>query len=263
MNALLFGPIRPCQDLHGHSQLALKMQGSERDFFTDVTLDEVHPGGGMRVEYTVTASSPKPAERAGAVYVNQLCDLLSVVTRSPVRLYLPDEDSNDERMRFDRRSTSVDRILTQEEWSWITGNLVLLRKEHPRFLAAASWYRKALIGSDSLSDFCCFWRVIERAAFSYADRSTWSEEDKSNGPAKKCVAQLVSDLFDRESIPEILAYAVEIATIEQLHNDLSHGNIPITLEVVETANAYLKPLEEAAYAVLIRIKQSKLAYNFS
>ena len=151
----------------------------------------------MRVEYTVTANSPVGAERAGAVYLSQLCDLLSVVTRSPVWFYMRDEDARDERIRMNRQAATIDRILTDSEWSWITGNLVFLRREHPRFLAAASWYRRGLIGKDSLDDFCCFWKVIERLAFSYADRSTWSDEEKSSAPVKKYLDQLIADLFKK------------------------------------------------------------------
>ena len=213
----VFGPIRPSQELHRQTRRALKGHSSGRDFFTDITLHDVRNTGGMRVEYTVTASSPTGAERAGAVYLSQLCDLLSVVTRSPVWFYMPDEDSRDERMRIHRRASSVDRILTEEEWTWITGNLVFLRREHPRFLAATSWYRKGLIGRDNLDDFCCYWRVIERLAYSFADRTNWKEEDKNGGrdwPVKHYIAQLVTELFSDDVAPEILTDPKTVATTE-------------------------------------------------
>jgi hypothetical protein len=261
MEVDVFGPIRPAQELNRQTQRALKGHSAGRDFFTDITLHDARNSAGMRVEYIVTANSPAGAERAGAVYLSQLCDLLSVVTRSPVWFYMPDEDSRDERIRMHHRASSVDRILTETEWSWVTGNLVFLRREHPRFLAAASWYRKGLIGSDSLDDFCCYWRVIERLAYSYADKSNWTEDEKIRSAVKKCVEQLIADVFDRDTAPDILRDQQVVSQIIKMRNDLSHGNDPITLEVIEATTAYLKPLEYAAFSVLQGVRAEKLAYE--
>ena len=258
MNVVVFGPIRPAADLHRQTQRALKGNSTGHDVFTEITLHDSRNTGGMRVEYTVTASSPASAERAGAVYLSQLCDLLSAVTRCPVWFYMPEEDAREERARAFHRAATVDRILTEPEWSWITGNLVFLRREHPRFLAATSWFRKGLIGRDTIDDFCCFWRVIERLAYSYADKSGWSDEDKAKSSVKKLVGQLMSDLFPEKAVPVILANPETVSQIVKLRNDLSHGNIPLTLEVIDTATGFLKPLEEAAFSVLNRIRQSKL-----
>lgn len=258
MNVVVFGPIRPADDLHRQTQRALKGHSSGRDFFTDITLHDSRNAGGMGVEYTVTASSPASAERAGAVYLSQLCDLLSAVTRCPVWYYMPDEDSREERTRAFRRAAMIDRILTEPEWSWITGHLVGLRREHPRFLAATSWFRKGLIGRDNIDDFCCFWKVIERIAYSYADKSGWSTEDQAKPTAKRLVEQLVSDLFSGKAVPAILADSETVSQMKKLRDDLSHGNIPLTLEVIDTATGFLKPLEEAAFSVLNRIRHLKL-----
>jgi hypothetical protein len=213
----------------------------------------------MRIEYNVTATSPSSAERAGAVYLSQLCDLLSVAIRSPIRFFLPDEDAAEERCRTVRKATTIDRVLSEEEWHWIIGSLVFLRREHPRFLAAASWYRKGLTGSDVLDNFCCFWRVIERVAFSYADKSQLPEKDR--GKAKPCVTQLVVELFPGDDVPEALSADARIGEIMQLRNDLSHGNIPITAEVIDQASSHLKPLEEAAHEVLERTKRVRISNN--
>jgi len=259
MTAVLFGPVRPDQNLHRRTQRTLKAHTAGQDFFTDITLHESHQPGSMRVEYTVTATSPSSAERAGAVYLSQLCDLLSAAIRSPIRFFLPDEDAREERFRTNRKATSLDRVLTEEEWHWIIGSLVFLRREHPRYLAAASWYRKGLIGSDVLDNFCCFWRVIERVALSYADKSKLDEKDR--GRAKPCVAQLVAELFPGGDLPECLLADKRIAEIVQLRNDLSHGNIPITGDVIDQASEHLKPLEQAAYQVLERLKRSRISNN--
>ncbi|MFY7877008.1 MAG: hypothetical protein ACOVQM_16255, partial [Pirellula sp.] len=159
-------------------------------------------------------------------------------------------------------TSAVDRILTDDEWTWITGNLVFLRREHPRFLAAASWYRKGLIGRDNLDDFCCYWRVVERLAYSFADRSNWKDEEKNGGrdwPVKQYLVQIVRDLFSDGSAPEILSDPSIVTKIKRLRDDLSHGNIPITLEVIDDATSYLKPLEDAAFKVLHGIRSQKLA----
>jgi hypothetical protein len=257
MTVDVFGPVRPSQELHRHTQRALKGHNSGRDFFTDITLHEAR-NEGMRVEYTVTANSPIGAERAGSVYISQLCDLLSVVTREPVWFYMPDEDARDERIRLHRRASTVSRILTAEEWSWITGNLVFLRREHPRFLAASSWYRKGLIGRDCLDDFCCYWRVIERLANSYANKAEWNSEEISKSAVKKCVEQLMRDLFNGAAAPDVLRDPQVVSEIVKLRNDLSHGNVPITLEVIDAATLRLKPLEHAAFMVLQGVRQKCL-----
>jgi hypothetical protein len=118
-------------------------------------------------------------------------------------------------------------------WHWIIGSLVFLRREHPRFLAAASWYCKGLPDSVVLDKLCCFWRVIERVAFSYADKSKIAENDR--GKAKPCVTQLIAQLFQVDDIPEAMSSDARIGEIMQLRNDLWHVNIPITGEVIDRA----------------------------
>ena len=109
INATIFGPIRPVQALIGETQRARKGYISGREVYTDITINQGQRGGGMSVEYNVTANSPKSADRVGAVYLSQLCDLLSAITQSPVWFYMPDEDSRDERIRLHRRSTTRER----------------------------------------------------------------------------------------------------------------------------------------------------------
>ena len=110
-----------------------------------------------------------------------------------------------------------------------------------------------------LDNFCCFWRVIERVAFSYADKSKIAEKDR--GKAKPCVTQLVAELFPGDDVPEALSADARIGEIMQLRNDLSHGNIPITGEVIDQASSHLKPLEEAAHEVLELIKRTRISNN--
>jgi hypothetical protein len=255
INALLYGPIKPCQELNRQRQRVLKGHSQGKDFFTEITLQDHSQSGTMKVEYSVTAQSPCSAERVGAVYLSQLCDLLSVATRCGVRFYMPDDDARDERIQQSRRSTTVDRILTVPEWEWVTGNLVFFRRKHPRFLAAASWYRKGLLGKDALDDFCCFWRVIERLAASYSDKSKIPESDR--GKAKFQIDQLLTDLFPSGS-PPVLSDEKQRNLCHKLRNDLSHGNVPITVELIDQVTSYVQPLEDAAYAVLDAIRQNKL-----
>ena len=201
---------------------------------------------------------------------------MSVVTRSPVWFYMHDEDSRDEWNKTFRRAAAIDRILTKPEWSWITGVLVNLVRDHPGFLAAGSWYRKGLIGrgradgkrrnaavydavneGDCLDDFCSFWRVIERLAYSYADKSAWSDDEKLNAPVQKHIDQLAAEFFNNRPVPEILSDPAVVKKIEKLCDDLSHGNAPITLEVIDEATSRLKPLEDAAFSFLQRIPEFK------
>ncbi|WP_145204849.1 hypothetical protein [Thalassoglobus polymorphus] len=256
MNVTVYGSVKPCPVLIRRTQRSLKANSGGRDYFSDITLHDARNAGGMRVEFSVTATSPQGALRAGNVYLSQLCDLLTVVTRSPVWFYMPDDDSAEERIRSHRRSASVDRIMTEDEWSWITGNLVYLRRKHPRFLAASSWYRKGLLGRDVIDDFCCFWRVSERIAYSYADKSGWSDDDKQRSQVRKCVSQLRDDLFP-ENAPSILADET-VSKIVKLRNDISHGNVPITLDIIDTASEFISPLEAVAYEILARLRDTEL-----
>ena len=259
MTVTLFGPLRPATDLHRRPERVIKAHSNDRDHFTEITLSDNRNAGGMVVDYVVKAHSPKSATRVGLVYLSQLCDLLSAVTQCPVKFYTQDEEAREERGRVHRQATRVDRILTHEEWSWVTGSLVALRRDHPRFLAAASWYRKGLVGSDCLDDFCCFWRVIERIAESYADKSSWKEEDRG---VKKSVAQLTADLFATGTIPILLQDEVRVKRVIKMRNDISHGNEPINVDMIDTVSAELEPLEEAAFAVLSRMRQIKLNVEF-
>lgn len=261
MTVDVFGPIRPDRELRGYTQRALKARAGGRDYFTDITLHDARNLSGLRVEYTVTAPSPTSAERAGAVYLSQLCDLLSVVTRAPVWFHMTEDDARDERIRMSRRAASVDRILTDAEWTWVTGMLVFLREKHSAFLAASSWHRKGLTGTDSLEVFCCFWRVIERLAEHYAFKMDWTDEERRKSDAKKCVQQLTADLFKVEPLPRVLGDTKVVKEIVDLRNKLSHGKIPITLEVIDCATEQREGLEEAAYAVLQRIREEKLVLD--
>ena len=275
MKVDVFGPIRPAEELLRDTQRVIKEHAHGRDFFTPITVLDAIRGGGMRVEYSITERSESDAERASAVYLSRLCDLVSVVTQSPVRFYMPEEDSSEERKKMYHRSATLERTLTKPEWSWITGVLVNLTRDHPQFLAAASWYRKGLIGFTDckgrnaavydvvrkgacLDNSYCFWRVIEILAYSYADTSKWSEDDKSNAPMEKYVDQLAADLFSGDPVPEILSDPATVKKLKGLWEDLSHGNIAINPELIDEATNRLQPLEVAAFSILQRIRERKL-----
>lgn len=258
----LYGPVKPSEELRRNTQRALKAHSDGRDYFTEITLDESRQGGAMRVTFNVVASSIDSAKRVGAVYLGQLCDLISAATRAPVRFFESEDQEHEERVRIHRRGNSSWSKLTEPEWIWITGNLVFLRREHPRFLAASSWYRKGLTGGDTLDVYCCFWRVIERLALSYADKSQWSQVDIDENKTKKYVEQLTADLFQKQRVPALLADNKTVSKVLKLRNDLSHGNEPITPDVIESASGYLKSLEESAFAVLHEIRRKRLVSEF-
>ena len=258
MTVTLFGPLRPSPELDRNTQRVIKSHSNERDHFTEIRLIDSRNTGGMVVEYYVKASSPKSARRVGLVYLSQLCDLLSAVTQCPIKFYVQDSDAREERGRQHRQAMRVDRTITFEEWSWVTGALVALRRDHPRFLAAASWYRRGLNGNDCLDDFCCFWRVIERIASSYADKSNWGENDSS---VRKIVAQLTTDLFPKDSVPELLQDEGRVKKVIKMRNDISHGNEPVTVDMIDTVSQEIAPLEEAAFAVLDRLRLTQLSMD--
>jgi hypothetical protein len=257
MTVTLFAPLRLAPDLNRRTERVIKAHSNDRDHFTDITISESRTPGNpnLIVQYLVKASSPRSALRVGAVYLSQLCDLLSAITQCPVKFFLQEEDAREERGRMFRQGMRVDRTLSLVEWSWVTGSLVALQQQHPRYLAAASWYRKGLIGNDCLDDFCCFWRVIERIAESYADKSDWA---KGDGGVRKSVAQLTADLFAPGSAPELLSDEQRVRSVVKLRNDISHGNEPITLSMIDLASEELEALEEAAFAVLDQMRRTKL-----
>jgi hypothetical protein len=257
MTVTLFAPLRLAPELNRRTDRVIKAHSNDRDHFTEITISESRTPGNtsLVVQYKVKAFSLRSALRVGAVYLSQLCDLLSAVTQCPVKFFMQDEDAREERGRMFRQSIRVDRTLTSEEWSWITGSLVALQQHHPRYLAAASWYRKGLIGNDCLDDFCCFWRVIERIAESYADKSDWA---KGDGGVRKSVAQLTADLFVPGSAPKLLSDEERVRSVVKLRNDISHGNEPITLSMIDLASEELEALEEAAFAVLDQMRRTKL-----
>lgn len=256
LSAVLYGPIRPDRELDRRTQRALKGVAGDQEFFTEITLRDTRQPGLMGVDFSVTASSPAGAERAGIVYLGQLCDVMSSITREPIRFLLPGEDSREERMRGNRASTHIDRILTHEEWNWIIGTLVSLRQKHPRYLAASSWYRKGLCGIDPLEVACCFWRVIERLSLSYCDKHKLPKDEKGNPicSAKNCVKQFVEDFNLAAASDGFLADDKRLKKIVDLRNDVSHGNEPITPKLIEDASDLCKPLEQAAFECLSVIR---------
>ncbi|WP_207398087.1 hypothetical protein [Bremerella alba] len=214
--------------------------------------------GGIVVDYYVKARSRRSAEQVGYVYLSQLCDLLSAVTDCPVQFFQTEEQARGEGGRQHRQPMRNARTVHLEEWSWITGSLVALRRDHPRYLAAASWFRKGLTGDDCLDQFCCFFRVIERLAASYANKSQWKKEE---GGVRRAIAQLTDDLFGTNGIPELLANESRIKEATTLRNNISHGNEPITIEMIETASALLYPIQDAAFCVLDCLRKRKLQFD--
>ena len=259
VTATLFGPLTPDGELNQHTQRVLKSHKDGEDYFTEITLIQNRHQGGMVVQYQVEAGSPQAAERLGLIYLSQLCDLLSALTRCPVQYYPESSDAHQQQLRQQRQQRQmlhVGRELRQEEWDWVTGNLVALRREHPRFLAAASWYRKGLIGEDCLDQFCCYLRTIERLSEHYKDTRNWTEKD---GGTKRAIAQLTEDLFP-QAAPSLLASRDQVKRAWDLRNDISHGNEPITVELVEQANEMLQEAENAAFALLHEVRLQKLTF---
>ncbi len=257
MTARLFAPVRLADELNRHTQRVIKAHVDDRDFFTEITISDNRLQGGLAVEYLVTAKSRDSARRVGTVYLSQLCDLLSVVTECPVQFFVNEFDAREERTRDNRQPMKNARTLSLAEWSWITGSLVALRRDHPRFLAAASWFRKGLIGEDCLDNFCCFFRVIDRLASSYADKSGWGKDE---GGMLRAITQLRDDLFTGSEVPVLLSDVDRIKAAKTLRNDISHGNEPITIDMIEYANRELPAIQDAAFCILDCLRSHRLEF---
>lgn len=258
MTARLFAPLRLDEELNRNTQRVIKSHTNDRDYFTEITISDHRLQGGLTVEYLVTAESPESARRVGMVYLSQLCDLLSVVTECPVQFFVNDSDAREERARDHRQPMKNARTLSLAEWSWVTGSLVGLRRDHPRFLAAASWFRKGLIGEDCLDNFCCFFRVIDRLASSYADKSGWVKDE---GGMQRAIIQLRDDLFHGAGVPELLADEARIKAAKTLRDDISHGNEPITIEMIEYASRELPAIQDAAFCILDCLRTRGLEFR--
>lgn len=117
MTVTLFAPLRLAPDLNRRTERVIKAHSNDRVHFTEITISESrNPGNtNLVVTYIVKAFSPRSAQRVGAVYLSQLCDLLSAVTQCPVRFFMNDDDAREERGRMFRQSMRVDRTLSYEE----------------------------------------------------------------------------------------------------------------------------------------------------
>jgi hypothetical protein len=258
MRVQIYGPIKLSEDFPRQAERVIKARNDSGEFFTEISLVSDRHSDTIVVEYHVHAKTPDSARRVGTVYLSQLCDLLTACTQCPLQFFMDESQAREERGRNFRQPMQINRILSHDEWLWVTGSLVALREQHPRYLAAASWYRKGLIGNDVLDDFCCYWRVIERLADSYADKSTW---EKGEGGVRKTVAQLTKDLFTSEYAPALLRDDERVKRVVKLRNDISHGNEPITIDMIENANQELSALEQAAFSVLEQMRKAKLEIN--
>lgn len=258
LRAYLYASIKPDDNLDTMTKHALKSMKGKEKFFTEITLRGMRTTGQMTVDFSITASSPASAERAGIVYLGQLSDILSSITREPVRFLMPRENAHEDRRFYNRTSTHIDRVLTLEEWNWIIESLVPLRQKHPRYLAAASWYRKGLCGIDPLEIVCCYWRVVERLSLSYCTKGKLPKDNdgKPICSAKNCVRQFIEERGLTGISNGVLDEDENLKKIVKLRNDISHGNEPITPILIEEASSLVRSLEEVAYECLAVIRDT-------
>jgi hypothetical protein len=253
VSAVLLGPISPHQDINQVSQRVLKTQSDNRSVFTEITLADTPRGrprqrGANNVDYYVQASSPEMAWRVAVVYLGQICDLLSAVTKCPVDFCRQEDDLRDARARMLGHGTSVERVLTRSEWDWITGNLAHLRSRHKRYLIAASWYRKGLLNNDALDRFSCFWRSVEKTSAHYSDKTQMDEENKRRPKAQ--IKQLIKQLFPADAPECVKTFVQQVDGLYQLRNDVAHGNKAILPELIEQCDIAASQTEQAAFRIL-------------
>lgn len=165
----IYAPIKLDRGLVRQTRTALKVIDDDNPIFTNITLRE-HPNerhfslGYFYVALDILADTQKQSLDIAQVYVSQLCDLLSFVTRvGAENLYSSDSDNTRNvsgRVTNSRSEFTSNRFLTSEEWDWIIKSLPYLRDHEPRFMAACSWYRRGLSCDNITEKICCFWRVI-------------------------------------------------------------------------------------------------------
>jgi hypothetical protein len=246
----IHGAIKLAERLHRSSTRALKAASDESEIYTQIMLREAPNAQHMRMGYfsvafTVKAKTQQGALDAGTVYVSQLCDLLSFVTRVGTE-HEVDEESRLAQNRRSRYAPTADRLLAEQEWLWIIGSLPHLHLKESRFMSACSWYRRG-IGADEITErLCCLWRVIERCAFSYSDQSDLEQKDKGR---TKAVVKAFRDQFF-ESPPELMRDDDRWIKAFDLRNDISHGNEPLSPKLIGCCSELLDDLEDSAHKTL-------------
>jgi len=243
----IHGAIKLDPQLNRSSSRALKSATQESETYTQIALREAPNSNHMRMGYfaiafTVKAPTQNEALDSGLVYASQLCDLLSFVTRVGTE-HEVDEESRISQARRTRHTATADRMLKKEEWNFIIGSLPHLHANEPRFMAACSWYRRGLSSDEVTEKLCCFWRVIERCALSYQDKSQL--EDRRTKPI---INAFCKDWFTKA--PALLESEEKKNKTYELRNTISHGNEPLSPKLIEQCSVLIEELEEAAYQTL-------------
>ena len=245
----IHGAVKLAEGLHRSSTGALKFASELKEIYTQIMLREAPNATHARMGYfsvffNVKSETQHDALDAGTVYVSQLCDLLSFVTRVGTD-HEVDEESRAAQYRRSRYAPTADRILTGKEWQWIIGSLPHLHMKEPRFMAACSWYRRGLGTEEITEKLCCLWRVIERCANTYSDKTPLGEDK----PKTKAVIGAFRDQ-NFESPPDLLSDDNRWHKAISLRNDISHGNVSLSPKLIEDCSELLSDLEDAAYKSL-------------
>lgn len=183
----------------------------------------------LRLGFTITANSQRAAEQAGDELAQQTCDLLSVRTDVPIRPWPHDDDPV--------VHTTAVRQLTVEEWDWVSASLVRLKLTQPTFLAAAGWFRKALLTEDPMEAFCCCFQVIERISLGYGSAHRSDSEHHPDEPAA-LLAELTSDLC-RETLRNVKTWRTGLLNAGSPPRDLVAGIRQLLPEIRAAAHQLL------------------------
>ncbi len=71
-----------------------------------------------------------------------------------------------------------------------------------------------------------------------------------------CVAQLRDDIFPKNA--SAILDDKTVSEIVKLRNDISHGNVPITPDIIDAASNFIPQLEDVAFSILTRLRETTL-----
>ncbi|MFQ3612094.1 MAG: hypothetical protein SNJ68_00085 [Cyanobacteriota bacterium] len=252
----IYGAIKLDTDLNRRRTSAIKAVSKDSIKFTEITLREAPNERHKRSGYfsailTLQAETRRDSLRIGRVYAGQLCDLLSYITKVAVYYEITDDGEDRISPRGTSSSLASYRLLLAKEWDWILECNPWLRANEPRFVAACSWYRRALCCDDITEQLCCYWRVIEGCADSYARAFSSVPDDlKSwkNLPIKQKINIFIENFVDHPN--GLLADEDERSRVYRLRNIISHGEEPLSHKLIESCSNYVDACGEAAHTSL-------------
>lgn len=243
------GPFRLSEELIGTSTQALKADTPRGEIYTTFTIDgSRRTDGYAKLSCSVNSQLYASALRIGIVYIGEVCDLLSMKLRIPIELHIVPTDNPERNLQPRVFEPLALRVIEREDRDFALGQVAGLRQQHPRLLSASSWYRKGQNSEDVTDKLCCYWRALERVAFSYAIKDNLAADDKSR--AIPVISAFAAQFFQANETPELFTNLKTLKDVYEIRNDISHANVPLNLELIEKCHDQVDMAEEAAHRVI-------------